>query len=59
MELVIQRDAQPLYIVDSGYSPITEGAQLSEVVGQAEGRIFAGFADQEDQGVEEIMRQEA
>ena len=48
MEAAIENGAQPLYIVDSAYFLIAESAQLSEVVGQAEGTAFAGLADQED-----------
>ena len=54
---VLQNDAQQLHIVDLAYF-IAESAQVSEVVDQAEGTAFAGFANQEDQGVEEMKGQE-
>ena len=54
MEAVIQNDGQPLYIVDSAYFPITESAQVSEVVDQVEETALAGMADKKDQGVEEM-----
>ena len=47
IEAVINNDAQPLYIVDSAYFPITESAQLSEVIDRAEETAFAGMIDHE------------
>ena len=51
---MIQNDAQPLYIVESAYFPITESAQVSEVVDQAEETADAEMDDQKDQEVEEM-----
>ena len=45
MEAVIQNDDQLLYVIDAAYFPITESAQVSEVVDQAEETAFAGMAD--------------
>ena len=45
-----QNDAQPLYIIDSAYFPITESVHLSEAEDQVDGTEFAGITDQEEQG---------
>ena len=43
-------EANPLYIVDSGYFPPTVRANLTVLKGPAEGITFAGMADKEGQG---------
>ena len=50
MEVIIQIDAQPLYIINPGYFPITESANLSATECQVERPAFAGLANQGDQG---------
>ena len=48
IEAVIQKDAQPLYILDLSYFPFTESANLSVTEGQVEGTVFEGMANQEE-----------
>ena len=49
MEAVIKNDAQPLYIVDTIYFPISESANATEADSLVEETAFAGMTDQEGQ----------
>ena len=51
-EKYAQNYAQPLYIVDPIYFPITENANLSEGEDWVERRSFVEMAEQEGQGEE-------